>query len=178
MSTLFFVIVLDFGYMDNPAIHSTIYDLGDRVLAQEAQAKGSVILAQSETYKYLRSQCRQLVETNRLIEIDVGQSGAENGGGIQGGGTYHVLKRAKELIAQRIKATSDWMSPKVFIVAHQLHIRRALKQAELLGIDAIPAGYLPQKLYPEAAQWWCRNKILWRLREGIGYIPLKIAGQL
>lgn len=174
---MLFAIVLDFGYTRDPTIPSTIHDLGEHVLTYEAQTRGSIILAQSATYAHLCRQRPDLVRTGRIREIRIGQSSAKNGGGIQGGGTYHVLREARRMIL-RHNYTLGEKPMLVTLVAHRLHMPRALRQARLLGMSPIAAAYLPTKLYREAEQWWCRSAFLWYLGECVRYFPLKLAKQI
>jgi len=116
---------------------------------------------------------RSLFPKGNLLKVDIGQS---NTNGLEEGGSYHVLKRASEMIAGR--TGGNYAETRVEIVAHQLHLPRVIKQAELFGLNAKPSRNLPTNLYPVAAQWWCRKKWLWYLREIVGYIPLKLSGQL
>lgn len=172
-----FVVVLDFGFTEDPDVPSTIHDLGDCILNKGAEVrKDMIILAQSATYEYLCEASRTLAESGRLHEIDVAQSGADNGGGIQDGGSYFVLKRAYEMMAEL-----DLEGPPydIYLMAHALHMPRVVRQAQLVGFRYTISCYdIPTKLYPAAAQWWCRYRPLWYLREIAGFIPLKLAKQI
>lgn len=171
------MVVLDFGYTKDPDVPSSIHDLGDCILRHGAARRAdTIVLAQSATYDYLRKKSPDLAESGRLHEIKVAQSGSENAGGVKDGGSYFVLKRAKEMLSE-IKlpvATYD-----VYLLAHQLHFPRARRQAYLVGFSwVVPFPNAPDRLYAAAAQWWCRSRVLWNLREIVGYIPLKLAGQI
>lgn len=68
--------------------------------------------------------------------------------------------------------------PVVTLVAHALHAPRVVKQGRLFGLELTPAEGLPRRLYQNAAQWWCRSVPGWYLREVIGFVPLRLAGQI
>lgn len=172
-----YVVILDFGYTDDPNIASSIHDLGECALDHGAGTRNDlVVLAQSATYDYLSKKSPTLAQSGRLYEIKVAQSSAANGGGLKDGGSYFVLKRAYAML-KKLNLTSPPYD--IGLVAHELHIPRATRQARLVGFHyVIPYYNVPTKLYRAAAQWWCRNRFFWYLREIAGVIPLKLAGQL
>ncbi len=170
-----YAIVLDFGYANDPDKPSTIHDLAETTRRNFYYDNETVVLAQTESYirLYLDG-----FPAYRLLKIDVGQSGTN---GTSGGGSYHVLKRAKGMIIERELMHTGRIPTFpmiVTLVAHKLHVPRAVKQGELFGLTLVNAYELPTKLYSVAAQWWCRKKWLWHLREAIGYIPLKLLHQI
>lgn len=169
--------VLDFGYANDPRITSSIHDLGEYVLNRKVEIRhNTIVLAQTASYNYLCEKSPVLARSGRLFEIDVEQSGTKNGAGVRDGGSYFVLKRAYEMATVLDIANSPY---DVCIVAHKLHMPRALRQAKLVGFsDAVACSDVPSKLYRDAAQWWCRHRLFWYLRETIGFLPLKIAGQI
>ena len=71
-----------------------------------------------------------------------------------------------------------WPPITATVVAHALHVRRVVRQGRLFGLELRPADGLPTELYRNAAQWWCRGRLRWHLREIIGFIPLRLAGQI
>lgn len=169
MSTLrTYVIVPDFGYAKYPRGRTTIHDLGDCAAEYCASHPDTVVLAQSETYQYLRERHRYRHE--RLRQINVGQAGTN---GTTGGGTYHVLREAARMMRQESPDCT-----KAFVVAHDLHARRVIKQGKLFGLELIALPNLPHKFYSTADQWWCRNRWLWYAREILGYPFLRYKGQI
>lgn len=165
-----YVIVLDFGYTESAAIESSIADLAEAAKINYQKLPWSAVLAQSYTYEYMYY--NQIVSSDDLHLIGVGQS---NTNGLQDGGSYHVLKQAREMLEEM---DGDYHKAKIVLVAHELHMPRVLRQAKLLGLNVEPGEELPSMLYSTAAQWWCRGKYRWYFREICGYLPLKIAGQL
>lgn len=170
MSSLKYAIVLDFGYPNDPEEISSITDLAQCAQRNYWKDDDAVVLAQSCTYEHLMK--GDLFPKGKLLRINVGQS---NTNGLEEGGSYHVLKRASEMIAER---GDSYAETEVEIVAHKLHLPRVMKQDELFNLKVRPSKNLPTNLYPTAAQWWCRKKYLWYFREIVGYIPLKLSGQL
>lgn len=172
-----YVVILDFGYTKDPSIPSTIHDLGECALDHGVEKSEDVtVLAQSATYEYLCRKSPTLARSGRLHEIKVAQSGNDNSGGLKDGGSYFVLKRAYAMLKKLDLSLPPY---DIDLVAHELHVPRAMRQARLVGFHyVIPYYNVPTKLYRAAAQWWCRNKFLWYLRELIGFIPLKLAKQL
>lgn len=139
-----------------------------------------MILAQTETYQALAQ--RHVYLPGQLALIPIGQAATN---GTTGGGTYHVLACAKEMIEQyefdqvvKLPHGENYQAPTIYVVAHQLHLPRAVKQGKIFSMDLIPAAHLPSQFYPIAAQWWCRNKILWYLREAVGIPFLKWKHQI
>lgn len=146
----------------------------------------TVILAQDFIYDSL---CRMKFPKGRLLEVGSGQS---NSIGLENGGSYHMLRMAAEMLWQLesdgfgARPMSDDLGPgrtwpplSATVVAHALHVRRVVRQGKLLGLQlAAPPQKLPKALYRSAAQWWCRNRPAWYLREAIGFIPLRLAGQI
>lgn len=195
-----YVVVLDFGYPTRLANLpcSSIGDLARYTLAHYAIYPATVILAQDYTYDYmvaLRDLSNQEVDRinaagtpfinpvqyqypAEIVKIEVGQSTTA---GLENGGSYHVLKAAAEMITkleQQRTGQQATHAQEVTLIAHRSHAPRASLQAEKLGlITEIPSD-LPAKFHTMAAQWWCRSKWAWCLRELIGYIPLKLAGQI
>ncbi len=177
---LLYVIVLDFGYGVDSAWRTSIDDLADctEKFCAKCDPERTVVLAQSATYACLRQ--RSKMKPGQVQEIKVGQSTTN---GTAGGGSYHVLKEARRMIIDdMLKKTG--MTPSfpytVLVVAHKAHLPRVKKQGMLRNIrlNLVPIENLPSAFYDTAAQWWCRNQLLWCLREAIGYVPLKIMGQL
>ncbi len=198
---MYFVIVLDFGYpLPNTPGRTSIDDLAECCLRNYRHDRDAVILAQERTFRHLSQTYQTIGNTTtipvflpgRLIEItgdDVGQSSTN---GTSGGGSYHVLRAARGIIQAKMGKQehphNDNVAPRgasqlrgnpvVHVVAHQAHLPRVLKQGKLFGLNLQPAPNLPSQFYPCAAQWWCRSQPLWLLREIIGFIPLKMAGQI
>lgn len=179
-----YVIVLDFGYPKDPSTagKSSINDLAAFTAFRYRGSKRNVtILAQTCTYEAMKSLCDRLDLGFELVPISVGQSGTN---GVSGGGSYHVLQKASEIISameqKRNGPLPDYVLEltDITLIAHQLHMPRALRQAQLFGMRPEIPKDLPTQLYPIAAQWWCRGKFRWYLREFIGYIPLKLAHQI
>lgn len=178
-----YVIALDFGYPANPRAKSSITDLAELVYREWAEDSQTMVLAQDFIYDSLY---RMHFPEERLLEVGSGQSTSV---GLENGGSYHMLKRASEMLEPLGARPFDWVPTKMLpqerrppiqatVVAHALHVKRVVKQGRLFGLELTPAQNLPTKLYPAAAQWWCRNKYGWHFREFIGYLPLKLAGQL
>lgn len=176
MRSLKYAIVLDFGYTKDPEdAPSTIYDLAEATMKNFLSDEEVIVLAQTETYMRLHLDG---FPTHRLLHIDVGQASTN---GTSGGGTYHVLRRAKGLIINHELKNSGRIPAfpmVVLLVAHQLHVPRAVKQGELFGLTLVKAHGLPSKLYSVAEQWWCRKKLLWYLREIAEYPMLKLTRQI
>ena len=172
-----FAVILDFGYTEDPSIPSTIHDLSNYAI-HEFERTHTIFLAQSATYAYLRQRYPQLIANQRLLEIAVEQSGTSNGQGVKDGGTFYVLRQAKLMIDRICQQAEDSSLPMVYIMAHKLHMPRALRQAHLVDLHCIAASYQPTKLYSASTQWWCRNRFLWYLREIPGCVILKLARQL
>ena len=175
-----YVVALDFGYPINPQRRSTINDLADFIIGCYAEETETVVLAQEFIYDML---CRQGFPRSRLLEVNTGQSGTN---GLESGGSYHMLRAASAMLKQLTAV--NW-TPSVMmvdggppieatVVAHALHVRRVVRQGRLFGLKLTPADGLPTALYRNAAQWWCRNRLGWHLREMIGFIPLRLAGQI
>lgn len=175
-----YVIALDFGYPMNPQRRSSINDLAELIVRNYADEPETVILAQEFIYDML---CRLKFPRSRMIEVATGQSGTN---GTEGGGSYHMLRAASAMLRQL--TTVNWTptatpvdggSPiEATVVAHALHVPRVMRQGRLFNLKLTPAEGLPKRLYKNAAQWWCRSRIWWHLRELIGFIPLRLAGQI
>ena len=166
-----YVLVVDFGYPEDPEELSTIDDLAQYVCDHYLVHRddGWVILAQSETYGALR---QMGFWSNQIIELGVSQSTTV--GGLRSGGSFEVVQAARDYLRAHEKR-----KPKVItLVAHSLHAKRVVRQGQIVGLKLRPAPNLPEVLYKSAAQWWCRSKWGWYLREVIGYLPLKLTGQL
>lgn len=176
VSSLKYVVVLDFGYSIDPMMPSSIDDLAKVTMKNYATDEDVTVLAQEETYDRLLLSYG--FPMRRLRKIEVGQSGTN---GTSGGGSYHVLRRAKAMIIDMELAASGRIPSfpmMVELVAHELHVSRAVRQGDLFDLVLTKAYGLPKKLYPQATQWWCRNKLLWYFREAIGWLPLKLMGQI
>lgn len=171
MSSLpYFVIVLDFGYAKATTERTSIEDLGSHVYTHYSKDPNAVILAQSATYEYLRY---LQFPMRRLHLINVGQADTN---GTKGGGTYHVFQEAHQMICHlRGKAKYE---KTIQLVAHQSHVSRALRQGQLFHLQLHPAPDLPTEFHLAADQWWCRGPLLWRIREIVGYLPLKLSHQI
>lgn len=180
-----YVIALDFGYPLNPHRRSSIDDLAELVLRDYACESGVVVLAQDFIYDKL---CRSGFPRERLLEVGTGQSSTN---GTESGGSYHMLREANAILRglEQQKAGTRSLAddlghkpwpplPIITVVAHALHVRRVVKQGRLFGLEMTPAEELPSRLYRNAAQWWCRSRAGWYLREAIGFVPLRIAGQI
>lgn len=179
-----YVIALDFGYPMNPQRRSSITDLAEFIVRNYADEPQTVILAQDFIYDSL---CRMKFPKGRLLEVGSGQSSSMS---LENGGSYHMLRMAAEMLWQLesdgfgARPMSDDLGPgrtwpplSATVVAHALHVRRVVRQGKLLGLQlAAPPQKLPKALYRSAAQWWCRNRPAWYLREAIGFIPLRLAG--
>lgn len=172
MSSLsrYYVIALDFGYAKHPRGRTTIEDLGDYVYYHYRHAQDAIILAQECTFFYLLSID---FPPERLRLIDVGQSSAN---GTEGGGTYHVLQEAHDMIHQ-LEYIARYSKP-IHLVAHQAHTKRAIRQGQISNLQLHPRPGLPSRFYRAADQWWCRNCLFWHIREVVGYLPLKLSHQL
>lgn len=175
VSSLYFVLVLDFGHTLENDTRSSIDDLVDTTVELYAEDEEAVILAQSCSYAYLvRS---QKIPAERLVKIEAGQSGTFT---LNKGSTYDVLKIAKRMIDKRLAAAETRLRYDriVRLVAHSLHATRAMRQGLAIDLLLIPDGPMPTRLYETAEQWWCRSEALWKLREALGIIPLKLARQI
>lgn len=172
---MYFVLALDFGYTLEIDTRSSIEDLADVVIELYAEDEEAVILAQSYVYACLARS--QKIPAERLVRIETGQSGTFT---LNKGSTYDVLKIAKRIIEERLETaeTRSRYDRIVQLVAHSLHTTRAMQQGLSMELILIPYGKMPTRLYGTAAQWWCRSEALWKLREAIGFIPLKLAGQI
>lgn len=183
-----YVVALDFGYPNNPQQQSSITDLAAFIMRNYADEARTVVLAQDFIYDSL---CRMRFPRERLLEVGSGQSSTA---GLESGGSYHMLQMASALIRQ-LESENAGTRPlpddlaasgagrhqpgiPATVVAHALHVRRVVRQGTLVGLRLTPAKGLPTALYRNAAQWWCRNRWAWHLREAIGFIPLKMAGQI
>lgn len=179
-----YVIALDFGYPSNPRLRSSINDLAEFVARNYTDDQEAVVLAQDFIYDSL---CRLGFPRSRLIEVGTGQSSTA---GTESGGSYHMLKEASAILRNVERESfgtkpladdlrrGDWPPIRATLVAHALHAPRVVKQGRLFGMTLTPAEGLPRRLYKNAAQWWCRNALGWHLRELIGFIPLRLAGQI
>lgn len=169
-------IVLDFGYTEIGQFPSSITELADCAIRNYKTNNGNILtLAQSATYEELR---RRTSAMENCMCIAAGQSGTA---GVSGGGTYHVLQEAERLLMQISKNQTGEYLPHPYqmdLVAHSAHVMRAREQGWLFGFDLRPIENLPTRFYACAAQWWCRGPKLWRLRETLGYWPLKLMGQI
>ncbi len=195
-----YVIVLDFGYPKHPVDipSSSIRDLAEYAWRHYGANENVAILAQEYTYGCLiqlrnESSCEvdcvhsasvsfmipdQHQYFAQIYKISIGQSTTT---GLENGGAYHVLREAARMITEL-----EWQHfgryiryiQRVTLVAHRLHASRASLQAKKLGLIAEIPSDLPTQFHSVAAQWWCRNQWAWYLRELIGYIPLKLAGQI
>lgn len=178
-----YVIVLDFGHPKDLAdiSSSSISDLGNYAIRQYGCEDDAVILAEGHTYQYLQSITAHNSDLTKasIVEIPIyGQPG--NLHCLTQGGSYRVLQSAKMQILQLEKARTgnNTCTVEAILIAHQYHVKRTSLQAKKLGLLVSIPGNLPDKFYNGAAQWWCRSKFMWRLRELIGYLPLKLTGQL
>lgn len=173
-----YVIALDFGYPMNPQRRSTINDLAELIVRNYADEPETVVLAQEFIYDML---CRLGFPRERLLEVSTGQSGTD---GTKSGGSYHMLRGASAILRQlrAVNWTSAIVSDeppiRATVVAHALHVRRVMRQGRLFKLNLTPAEGLPTTLYRNAAQWWCRSRLAWYLREVIGFIPLWLAKQI
>lgn len=181
-----YVVALDFGYPSDPKQRSTIDDLADFIVRNYADEPKTVVLAQEFIYAAL---LRRGFPRERLLEVGTGQS---NTNGLESGGSYHMLREATGMMRELAKddfgtrpLTDDlgpgrvWPPIAATVVAHALHVRRVVRQGRLFGLQlAPPPQKLPTALYRNAAQWWCRGRLRWYLREIIGFIPLRLAGQI
>lgn len=180
-----YVIALDFGYPLNPQRRSSITDLADFIIKNYTDEPQTVVLAQDFIYDSL---CRHGFPKNRLLEVGTGQSSTT---GTESGGSYHMLREASAMLREMERdgagtkplmddlTSGTWPPlPVVTLVAHALHAPRVVKQGRLFGLELTPAEGLPRRLYKNAAQWWCRSVPGWYLREVIGFVPLRLAGQI
>lgn len=177
-----YVIVLDFGFpklKEPDTAWSSIEDLADCTINNfKPKQKELAILAQTESFKALTQ--RHVYLPGQLQLIPVGQSATN---GTTEGGSYHVLACAKDMIEQYefVKIAicgTNYQPPDIYVVAHQLHLPRVIQQGKIFSMKLIPASSLPTALYPHAAQWWCRNKLLWNVREALGKPLLKWKRQI
>ncbi len=168
-------LVLDFGYCEVKSFNSSITELAECAAKNYRRHNSQLLtLAQEQTYKALRERG----EIDKCMCITVKQSGIA---GLSEGGTYHVLQNANELLMQiyRTSTGKSLLYPyRVDLVAHKAHVWRAKQQGWLFGLDLRAVEDLPTEFYPSATQWWCRDERLWKLREALGYFPLRLAGQI
>lgn len=159
------IIALDFGYPKNEDALSSIDDIALVTLEVARHYKDCVVLAQENVYRRLEP-----FKEFPLFEIKSGQSQLTG----KTGGTWGALYEAKKIMQD------NNLGDIATIITHYLHVYRARLQAEKVGIITfgIHITPLPHRLYKNAAQWWCRNRFFWKLREFFGYIPLKLRGQL
>lgn len=182
-----FVLAVDFGYPMDWHQRSSIEDLAECVCRRWREDTEAVVLAQDFIHDRL---CRMRFPQERLIEVASGQSSTAS---TESGGSYHMLQQARAIMlsiergqyypgrqvpVELPRGLDQWPQMRAYVVAHKLHVGRVVKQGRLLRMTLVPTKELPTKLYPTAAQWWCRSKPGWYCREIIGYIPLKLAGQL
>lgn len=183
-----YVVALDFGYPMDARERSSITDLASFIIYNYADEEQTIVLAQDFIYDYLR---RRGFPRGRLLEVSSGQSSTT---GTESGGSYHMLQIASAMLRNLegdgpmtrplpddlAASGSKQARPQVSatVVAHALHVRRVVKQGRLFGLKLQPAEGLPTEMYANAAQWWCRNRLAWYLRELIGFIPLRLAGQI
>ena len=184
-----YVLAVDFGYPMNPHARSSILDLTEVVRRHYASDPRTIVLAQDFIHDMLaRRQFRFPAE--RLIEVASGQSTTAD---LKSGGSYHMLQQARAIMLaiergayypgkavsiELPRSLDGWPRMDATVVAHALHVGRVVKQGKLLNLELTPAEGLPTRLYGEAAQWWCRSRAGWYFREMLGYIPLKLAGQI
>lgn len=178
------MIALDFGYPMNPQQKSSITDLASFIMQNYADEPQTVVLAQDFIYDSL---CRMKFPKDRLLEVGSGQSSTA---GLSSGGSYQMLQMAAEMLRQLetrgtrplpddLRPGRAWPPLLATVVAHALHVRRVVRQGKLLGLQlAPPPQKLPKALYNNVAQWWCRSRPAWYLREALGFIPLRLAGQI
>ncbi len=203
-----FQIVLDFGYSTLVTAHSSIDDLAACAEANYRQHPNIITLAQSASYTQLLARgiipLKQLFE----IRVGQSGTNGTSGGGsyhvlqmaaamlaavpvpdrqpvayeladaFRAIGPQDLPQpvRSSEFFRADFQPPADWQ--KVFLVAHQAHAPRAIRQGQLFQLDLVPLRNLPTAFYKIADQWWCRGPILWELREMIGYWPLRLCGQL
>lgn len=176
-----YIIALDFGYPIDPQQRSSIDDLADFIVREYADEPETVVLAQECICGVLR---QRKFPRQRLLEVATGQSGTN---GLESGGSYHMLRAASSLldcIIERPEGIDDLPGEEgpvylqATVVAHSLHVWRVVRQGWLFGLELTPAKGLPTALYRNAAQWWCRSRFGWYLREVIGFIPLWLARQI
>jgi hypothetical protein len=111
-----------------------------------------------------------LKEVAPEIEVTVGFILSSSDSTASKGGTWSEFERVKEL------NPDNWENP--LIIAQRHHVGRVAMQARLFGMmPAIPSG-LPDMFDPLSEQWWCRNPILWAVREIPGVPALRLRGQL
>lgn len=168
--------VLDFGCARKNVPRSSIDDLAERAIVNYHEKPEIITLAQAESYKAIRR--RRAIPERQLYEIAVGQSSTN---GTKGGGSYHVLQEmvAKTIMLERERSGGSIPTPfRADLIAHAAHAPRIIRQGKLFYLELVPVDNLPGRFYDTAAQWWCRNSVLWTVREVVGYIPLRINGQL
>lgn len=86
------------------------------------------------------------------------------------GGTWAEFEQIKAL------NPDHWESP--ILIAQRHHVGRVAMQARRFGMTpAIPDG-LPNIFDSLSEQWWCRNPVLWAVREIPGVPVLRLRGQL
>ena len=164
------IIVLDFGYSLNDNKLSNVDEIALAVLKYAAfNQLDCVILAQSKTFEQIRR--LSTMKMDQLFELSTGQSTSFR---TDDGTTWQALSAAKGFMDQHN------LGKDAVLFTHLLHFDRAQKQAEKIGIHVEkPKGTsLPVLFYPTAAQWWCKYRFLWRLREWLGSYYLKQKGQL
>lgn len=70
---------------------------------------------------------------------------------------------------------NDWEN--AILVAHKLHMNRAKKQAERIGINSIIYHNPPKKIDINSRQWWTRTPISWKIHEIYTVPYLKLHGK-
>ncbi len=165
------IIALDFGYGRDEDKLSNVDEIALETLRYAVfhDEWNCVILAQSKVFETIKR--LSTWEINQIFELPTGQStfmGTENGT------TWQALCAAKEFMDQHN------LGADAVLFTHDLHFERAQKQAARIGISVRKPknAVLPVLCYRNAAQWWCRSRLLWRLRESFGSILLKRKGQL
>lgn len=196
------ILALDFGYPAPPAHPSSIDDLTAAVIEEannDFLSDRILVLAQDVIYADLATRCgalpsqpsfhlgKQFVANLDVHKISTGQSGSfgtKTATSDSAGTSWDALEKMKAKLDELRLYPGDIRS--IVIVAHRLHFPRVLAQAKKLGLKnkygSAPSEprytSLPEATYPVAAQWWCRSRFCWYLRELPGRAFLRLKGQL
>jgi hypothetical protein len=86
------------------------------------------------------------------------------------GGTWSELQQAKTMQGEK------WQHP--ILIGQANHVARIAMQARAVGMEPALPPNLPTGFDHNSYQWWCKNPLLWSLRESIGVFKLRRLGQL
>jgi hypothetical protein len=87
-------------------------------------------------------------------------------------GKYLDTLEVAEQMAEQMKKRGR---KKILVVAHPLHVWRAVKILQKLGVKALVAPLLWSVPFePKSEQWWTRNRFFWTIKE----IPIRLGSLL